>query len=499
MNDLNNLVKNIEKASILLVGDIMLDKFIYGAVNRISPEGPIPVLTVNREDHMLGGAGNVLANLCALGAKSHIISTLGNDLDGQAIIEKIEEIQGSSQNFFHDANRPTSVKTRYLAQNQQLLRVDHEKNHPIEQELSEEILSYIRTIIKKYDVLVLSDYGKGLLSNDFIAEIIELANQNDIPVVVDPKGTDFSIYKSATLVTPNKKELSEATSNMSVASDMEVTVAGQALIKQSGIQNVIATRSEDGMSVICSDEAGNFLEPVHLPTRALEVFDVSGAGDTVVAMIAVALAAGCDYVEAAELANVAGGLAVAKVGTAIVPLDEVLAAKDENAKTSKSHIAPIYNDSKRAAEQVRKWQEKGHKVGFTNGCFDILHHGHVNYLNDAKSRCDKLIIALNHDQSVRLLKGDSRPVNDEMARANVIGALGTVDMVVFFGAQEQGQDNTPCGVIDVLKPDVFMKGGDYTIDQLPEAKIVQSYNGVVDIMPLYEGYSTTNIIEKARA
>ncbi len=500
MNDFNDLAKKIAKANILLVGDIMLDKFIYGAVSRISPEGPIPILTASREVNMLGGTGNVLANLGALGAKSHVISVIGDDLDGQAILRKIEEIQGASHNFVVANDRPTSVKTRYLAKNQQLLRVDNEKTDEIDEKTQENILDHIKRTINDYNAIILSDYGKGVLSPDFIKSLIELANKHQIPVIVDPKGTDFSIYAGAKLVTPNKKELSEATNNMPVETNAEVVNAAQALIKQSNIAHVIATRSEDGISVIQSaDKKGTFKEPIHIPTQALEVFDVSGAGDTVVAMIAASVAGGYDLGHAAELANIAGGLAVAKVGTAIVRLEEVMAGLNIVPVNKKSFIAGIYEDVDLASEQVRKWQAQGLKVGFTNGCFDILHYGHVNYLNEAKTKCDRLVMGLNHDNSVRILKGPTRPVNDQQARANVIGALGSVDMVVYFGADKQGEDNTPSPVLGQLKPDILMKGGDYTIDQLPEAKVVLSYGGEVEIMTLYEGYSTTNIIQKARA
>ena len=250
---------------------------------------------------------------------------------------------------------------------------------------------------------------------------------------------------------------------------------------------MIATRSEDGISVIRSEK-----DPLHIKTRAREVYDVSGAGDTVIAVLAAALAAGADIKDAAALANKAGGIVVGKLGTAAI-----LAHELEGGAVHHNQAQSMGWDD--AKTQIEEWKQQGLKVGFTNGCFDILHYGHVNYLNEAAARCDKLVLALNHDKSVKILKGPERPINDESARASVMGALGAIDLVVLFGAEEQGQDNTPCALVGHIQPDVFFKGGDYTIDQLPEAKIVQSYGGEVDIMPLYEGYSTTAIIEKSKS
>ena len=494
MNSFNSLIDKYQNTTILLIGDIMLDIFVYGGVSRISPEGPIPILSVSREDEMLGGAGNVLANLRALGSEVHLISVIGDDLAGHKITQKVGQFEVSAEGLVIDAERMTTLKTRYLSQNQQLLRVDSEKSVTLASDVQSKILVQAEKVIGTAQVLILSDYGKGMLTPDLIKQLIKLAKKNNVPVIVDPKAKDFSIYKGATIVTPNKKELSEAVGDMAVASDGDVEAAAQTLIKQSGIENVIATRSEDGMSVVF--KKGN---ASHLKTRALEVFDVSGAGDTVVAVIAATIAAGGSLDNAAYVANIAGGLAVAKIGTAIVRAEEILAAMDKENEviSGNTHLAPIA-DQDIAVEQIRKWQAQGLKVGFTGGCFDILHYGHVNYLAQAHDKCDRLVVGLNHDRSVRILKGAERPINDEIARATVLAALGAVDLVVFFGAGEEGQDNTPCGLVTALKPDILMKGGDYTADQLPEGKIVLSYGGEVDILPLFEGYSTSNIIRKSK-
>ncbi|MEM8833395.1 MAG: D-glycero-beta-D-manno-heptose 1-phosphate adenylyltransferase, partial [Pseudomonadota bacterium] len=336
--------------------------------------------------------------------------------------------------------------------------------------------------------LVLSDYGKGLLTPHLIKRLIAIAKKHKVPSLVDPKHKDFTVYKGATFITPNKKELQEAAENMSVSTDADVENAAKFLIKKYGIENVIATRSEDGMSFI--PKRG---EALHSRTQTIAVYDVSGAGDTVVAVLAASIGAKGGIDNVLSLANKAGAIVVSKPGTAVVTQEEL--KENLSVSTQDKKLKPKED----AREQILKWQAEGLKVGFTNGCFDILHHGHVTYLEDAKKKCDRLVVGLNHDQSVRILKGPTRPVNDQEARASVLSALSSVDAVVFFGATKESQDNTPCDIIDFLKPDILMKGGDYTVDDLPEAKVVQSYGGQVEIMPLYEGYSTTNIINKAAA
>jgi len=494
MSDLKDIIQNYQNQKVLLIGDIMLDRFVYGSVKRISPEGPIPVLSATREDKMLGGAGNVFANLQALGCDTHLISVVGYDDAAQEIKELVQKMGGYVAGLVEDASRATILKTRFLSQNQQLLRVDHENLIPFAEKMQRDILAELEEQMPDFKVMVLSDYGKGLLTPWFIRKLVKLARKNKVPVIVDPKGTDFSIYEGATIITPNKKELSEASNNHAVDSDENIELAAKIIIKQSGVDAVFATRSEDGMSVISKK-----MKPLHLKTQAQEVYDVSGAGDTVVAAIAASIAAGATYPQAAQAANIAGGLAVAKLGTAIIRQEELIKASEDKAESQKPYGIAMVADSDSAKEKIRLWQAQGLKVGFTNGCFDILHYGHVNYLSQARAKCDKLVVGINHDASVKILKGESRPINDQMARATVIAALGSVDMVVFFGAEKSGDDNTPCALVDFIRPDILMKGGDYTIDQLPEGKVVLAYGGEVDIMPLYEGYSTTNIINKSKA
>ncbi len=492
MLDAQTLLNKIEGVKILVAGDLMLDSFIYGDADRLSPESPVPVLSVREETTMLGGAGNVVANLAALKAKPVVFAVTGADSAADKIEEIAHRLGADIAGVIKDDSRPTTIKTRYLVKHQHLLRSDIEKTHPLSASIEADILKRIESRIGDVKAVILSDYGKGFLTKTLLQSIIKLANKAGIPVLVDPKGYDFSRYSGADIVTPNRKELGEASGMKNLKTDDEIISAAQKVIADNGIKNVVATRSEDGMSIVCSSG-----KQTHLKTRALEVFDVSGAGDTVISTLAAVMAVGSSLEEAAQFANIAAGISVSKVGTTPVRPQEILDSLDgRNTGTSfQARIADI--DS--AIEQIRKWKAQGLKVGMTCGCFDIIHYGHVNYLNEARQKCDRLIVALNHDVSVKILKGPTRPVNDEIARATVLGALASVDMTVFFGAMKAGEDNTPCGLIDGLRPDIFFKGGDYTVESLPETRVIHAYGGEVLIMPMYQGYSTTNIIEKSRA
>ncbi len=495
------IIESIETASVLVVGDIMLDRFVYGDVTRISPESPVPVLSVKREDKMLGGAGNTLSNLYHLKTKSKIVSVVGDDAKGQEIKGLVEKWGIGSEGISTTDDRPSIVKSRFLAGHQQLLRTDDEQIKPIKKELEGEIVAAVQNEIASVGALIISDYGKGMLTPYLLKSVIKIANKAGVPVLVDPKGADYSIYKGADIVTPNKKELSEAVRGMPVETDEEIISAARALLKQSGVKSVVATRSKDGMSVVTKADV------THIRSASnIEVFDVSGAGDTVIATIAASIAAGASIENAAALANIAGSIVVSKVGTAPIRRDELLNGVAENGLNGESKAsnvnrmrsAPVCTWHE-AKEEVLRWKARGLKVGFTNGCFDILHYGHVTYLNDARAKCDRLIMGLNKDSSIRILKGEERPVHDEGSRANVIAALGSIDMVVLFGAEKNGDDNTACDLLDVIQPDIYFKGGDYTVDQIPEAPTVHKNGGVVDVMPVYDGHSTTNSIKKMRA
>lgn len=493
-NSLSGLLEGAKNAPVMVAGDIMLDRFVYGSVDRISPESPVPVLSIAREEAMLGGAGNTLANLAGLGAKGIILSIVGDDENGALVKAKAKEAGIDITGLLTDASRPTIVKTRYLAGHQQLLRTDFESKTPCTKNISDALLEKAKTVFKTAKVLILSDYGKGLLQKDFISALIKMAKAENVTVIVDPKGNDFSIYKGADIITPNRKELSEGANNAPTETDEQVIAACEKIIKECGIGAVVATRSKDGMSIIQKGKA-----PVHLRGRDIEVFDVSGAGDTVIATLAAALAAGASLENAAQLANLAGSIVVTKVGTAPIRSAELQDALDGNAAFAYADKkAPVLGWDE-AAEQIKRWRAKGQKVGFTNGCFDILHAGHVSYLNAARGQCAKLIVGLNKDASVKILKGPTRPVHDEESRAAVLGALASVDMVVLFGAEKESQDNTAKELLKVLKPDLYFKGGDYKSEnEIPETPIVKSFGGEIRLMPNFEGHSTTGSIKKIR-
>jgi D-beta-D-heptose 7-phosphate kinase/D-beta-D-heptose 1-phosphate adenosyltransferase len=478
------------RTSVLVVGDIMLDRFVYGDVDRISPEGPIPVLSVKREIVMPGGAGNVLANLAGIGVNTYVVALTGTDAAAETLRMLVTQMGADASSLIAVPERPTTVKTRYLAAHQQLLRTDREKSGDIPSALEDSIIDRAASLLPRVKAVILSDYGKDVLTERTIAAIIRAARKAGVIVLVDPKKPDYKIYKGADIVTPNRKELTEATNNMPTGTDLEVATAAQILSDHAGIDSVVATRSRDGMTIV-QRQGRKFAEPVHLRTEAREVFDVSGAGDTVIAVIAAAVAAGADLRDAAELANVAAGLVVAKVGTAPVRREELMVALDER------HEIGNVLDADTAHETVQRWRAQGLKIGFTNGCFDILHAGHVQYLAAARGRCDRLIVGLNMDDSVKRLKGAGRPVNHETARAAVLAALSAVDMVVFFGGDPVENDK-PLKLIERLMPDIYFKGGDYSIDQLPETPLVRSWGGDVEIMPFHEGHSTTATIGKLK-
>lgn len=503
--NLHRILAKMGGCRVLVVGDLMLDRFVRGDVTRISPESPVPVLAVRNETRMIGGAGNVLANLHTLGVTPSIIATIGNDEEGRIVSGLVEASGGSAANLVTRRGKPTTIKTRFLAGHQQLLRVDQEVTGALDTDTENEILHKISELLPAQNAVILSDYGKGVLTSRVIESVITHAATLGLPVLVDPKGTDYSKYRGASVVTPNRKELAEATRDAPTETDDDIVAAASKLIAQSGIRSVVATRSQDGMSILTAKADGTGLErPVHLRTLAREVFDVSGAGDTVIATIAAALASGAELTEAAILANIAGGIVVGKVGTASIRAQELDTALNEGGAQASAPTGtgstitpstPLY-DLPHAIEEVERWKARGLRVGFTNGCFDILHAGHVNYLGDARKQCDRLILGLNTDRSVSLLKGPSRPVNRQDDRATVLGALAAVDMIVFFGAEEANDDSTATPLIRALKPDIYFKGADYTLDRIPEVPTVLSYGGEVKLIPLTEGRSTTSIIEK---
>lgn len=480
-SDLAAAIERLKDANVLCVGDVMLDRYVYGAVERISPEAPIPVLRMEREAAMLGGAGNVVRNLSAVGAHVTFVSVVGNDQAGREISELVAAHEKHEPYLSVERGRMTTIKTRYVAGGQQLLRTDKETLAPLASSVAEDLRRVAVGAVGDASVIVLSDYGKGVLTPELVRALIDAGKTQGRPVVVDPKGQDFSRYRGATVMTPNRAELAAAT-GMPVATNEEIEAAAKKLIGECALESLLVTRGADGMTLF--SRAG---ETVHLPAEAREVFDVSGAGDTVVAMLAAALAAGVALPDAARLANVAAGIVVGKTGTAVATADEVFTAlHTQDLLADESKIAA--HDE--ALARIARWRKEGLSIGFTNGVFDLLHPGHVTLLSQAKAACDRLVVGLNSDASVKRLKGPTRPVQNESARSAVLASLAAVDLVVIFG------EDTPLALIEQIQPDVLVKGSDYTLATVVGADVVQRQGGRVILAELLPGHSTTGTIAK---
>lgn len=470
---------------VLCLGDVMLDRFVYGAIERISPEAPIPVLLVEREKAMLGGAGNVVANIAALGAKAVLVAGVGGDSAGAEVARLLGEL-GVEAHLEPLEDRSTTVKSRFVCGGQQMLRVDREKNIPVSATAESKIIAVLEKIITTVGAVILSDYKKGLLTDRIVAETISIAKRHGKPVIVDPKGLDFARYKGASIITPNRKELETATS-MKAGSDDETRAAAMKIITGCDIGAVLATRSKDGMSLITADA-----EPIHIPANVREVYDVSGAGDTVIATFAAAISAGVTLRSAALLANIAAGIVVGKPGTATARPDEIEKVLSSGYAMEKAAYArkTKLTTKEGAGEQAERWRNRGFKVGFTNGCFDLLHPGHVATLRQAKAACDYLVVAINSDASVKRLKGSTRPVQNESARASILSAMEMVDAVVVF------DEDTPIELLKAIRPDVLVKGGQYKLEEVVGYDLITSWGGKVVRAEMEEGFSTTNTISK---
>jgi D-beta-D-heptose 7-phosphate kinase/D-beta-D-heptose 1-phosphate adenosyltransferase len=485
-SDLAAKVDSLAGVRLLCVGDAMLDRFVYGTVDRISPEAPVPVLRIQRETAMLGGAGNVVRNLVALGAEACFISVIGRDAAGRELTGLVAEEAGVESHLLTIPGRETTIKVRYVAGAQQLLRADQENVDAIDAGVEEDLISRAVADMEQSSALVLSDYGKGLLSRGGLAQLIGAARKKGRPVIVDPKGSDYGRYTGATVITPNRRELSEA-SGMPVDSVEAIVAAARHIIDTSGIESVLVTRSQDGMTYVSGDPKA---EPLHFEAVAREVFDVSGAGDTVVAVLAAALGRGLPIADGIELANAAAGIVVGKMGTAVAYASELAAAfRAHDLLQGEVQVA----SADIIANRAKEWRAQGLRVGFTNGCFDLLHPGHVSLMRQAKAACDRLVVGLNSDASVARLKGPTRPVQSEASRAAVLASLATVDAVVIFG------EDTPLELIKTVRPDVLVKGADYTVETVVGAEFVQSYGGKVVLAQLEDGHSTTATIARMNA
>lgn len=476
-------IADLQTAKVVCVGDVMLDRFVYGDVSRVSPEAPIPVCRVTNETAMLGGAGNVVRNLVSVGATVAFISVTGDDDIARDVDVLLRDLTGVTPTLVHEKDRPTTSKVRYVAGGQQLLRADREVTTPITDEVADAVFAAAVVALEDAGALIVSDYGKGTVTDDLVARLIAAANAAGTPVIVDPKSRDFARYAGASLITPNLKELGEAAEG-ELSSEEGIVDAARGLLAGAQIGSMLVTRGAQGMSLVTQDTAD------HFPSRAREVFDVSGAGDTVLALLAAGIGAGVPALEAAQLANVAAGVVVGKTGTAVVYADDLLTELNDMAGHTGPQ-PPLRLDA--ALDRIRTWKDRGEKVGFTNGCFDLLHPGHVSLLASARSTCDRLVVGLNSDASVKRLKGENRPMQNEAARAAVLSSLETVDLVVIF------DEDTPETLLHEVRPDVLVKGADYTIETVVGADLVHSYGGKVVLAEIVEGFSTTATIARMNA
>lgn len=486
---LGDAIAVLPKGRVLCIGDIMLDRFVYGQVERISPEAPIPVLHVQREKKMLGGVGNVAANIASLGGEAIVIAVTAEDTAGGEIQSLLTE-QNITAALVAAYDRQTTVKARFISGGQQILRVDEEKTASITAETEKEILNWAAKYMSHVGAVILSDYKKGVLTDGVINGVIALAKAVGVQVIVDPKDKNFARYAGADIITPNRKEL-EAATGKTAQSDDEVEEAARNLCAAHGFGAVLATRSQAGMSYIKGAQA------LHIPARVREIYDVSGAGDTVIATLATVVAAGISAPTAVALSNIAAGIVVGKAGTATARPDELLAAISESAAgaaaTAHQRLAAKLSPLASVVDEVERRRVLGQKIGFTNGCFDLLHPGHLSSLRQAKAACDYLIVAINTDASVRKLKGPTRPVQSQAARAEILASLDMVDAVLIFDT------DTPMPLLEAIRPDVLIKGGQYKLEEVVGYQLLQSYGGTILRAEMEDGFSTTNTVARITA
>lgn len=486
MYDFDKHLAVLSEQTVLCIGDLMLDEFVYGDVSRISPEAPTPVIAVKRTELMIGGAGNVARNLVALGARCIFIGVVGDDEAGGSLTKALSTHPSIEFHLVVDGTRQTTRKVRFVSEHHSthLLRADWEMASAIDSGSEDALIGHVVKAMPRVGAVVLSDYAKGALTPRVTRAVIAAANERGKPVVVDPKGRDYSIYRGATLVTPNRQELADATHSLA-QTDEEIAEAAARLRGELGAKAVLVTRSEAGMTLAAEGA------PVHVPAYPVRVRDVSGAGDTVVAVLAAMLAMGADFESAMRAANAAAAVVVGKRGTATASVAELRARI-----LPSSTLAPqekIVFDWALLDDQLAEWRKQGLRVGFTNGCFDLLHPGHVKLLAGARAACDRLVVGLNGDASVMRLKGAGRPVQPVQARAEVLAALEAVDLIAVF------DEDTPEKLIARVKPLILVKGADYSRDQVVGREIVEALGGEVVLIELVPGHSTSAMVERTRA
>lgn len=479
-------IDRLSRANILVIGDVMLDRYVWGQVQRISPEAPVPILRVMDRSEVLGGAGNAAANVSGLGCHATLIGTCGSDETGKRLMALMAE-KGIENSLLVESSFSTTAKTRIIAQKQQLIRLDEEETLLLNTELQSKLLTRIEMRMSQSDAIILSDYGKGIFQSPGLTEkIISLCRRFGVPVLVDPKGGNWERYRGATCVTPNIAELETIVGYpVDDEGDTGLLSSARTIRDRFQFENLLVTRGDKGMCLVDSGRT-----PLMIPAKAREVYDVSGAGDTVIATLGAAVASGHTFPEAAVMANEAAGIVVTKLGTQPILREELDAAIRMHGIDSKHCRSRKVAGIDAARLQVQAWRATGEKIVFTNGCFDLLHPGHIHLLHRAKDLGDRLIVGLNADASIRRLKGAGRPILSENDRSELLAALSSVDMVVIFS------DDTPLTTIEALKPDVLVKGSDYRPETVVGRDLVESHGGRVEIVSLLEGVSTTGIVNK---
>ena len=488
MFDFEEAFKRVAGQTVLCVGDLMLDDFVYGEVTRISPEAPTPVLAVRHSKIEIGGAGNVARNIAALGARCIFVALIGNDDAGLVLTNALGKLDGGIvPDLVIDQSRQTTRKVRFVSERHSthLIRADWETAEPIAAASEAALISYAEAALPQVGAVVLSDYAKGVLTARVVSAVIEGARRRGLPVIVDPKSHDYGVYRGATLITPNAKELAAAV-HRPLASEEEIAAAAAELAGAIGCAAVLVTRSEEGMTLHVEGDA-----PVHVPAYPVKVRDVSGAGDTVAAIMAVLLAMNAPFEPAMRAANAAAAVVVGKRGTATVSLAEL-----RHRILPAASLAPedkVVFDWSVLDERFAQWRRHGLRIGFTNGCFDLLHRGHIRLLAEARAACDRLVVGLNSDASTRRLKGQGRPINPAESCAEVLAALEAVDLVVVF------EQDTPLELIERVRPNVLVKGADYARDEVVGHDLVEAAGGRVILVDLVPGHSTTNIVRRVAA
>ncbi len=468
-------IPRFDKAQVLVVGDLMLDRYWYGPTSRISPEAPVPVVKVAGVEDRIGGAGNVALNVAALGAGASIVGIVGLDEAAKALKTRLDSA-GIFADFHVSDDKPTITKLRVISRQQQLLRLDFEE--PFDAADADKLTARVKALLPNVGVLILSDYAKGALQNP--QPLIQAAREAGVPVLIDPKGTDFERYRGATLLTPNLSEFEAVVGKCE--SEQSLLEKGMALLRELDMEALLVTRSEQGMTLIRPD-----MPELHLPAKAQEVYDVTGAGDTVISVLGAALAAKSPMPEAVAMANIAASIVVAKLGTATVSMPELRRAVQQEHGSGRGMV-----NREQLAIDVADARAHGEKIVFTNGCFDILHAGHVGYLEQARKLGDRLIVAINSDASVKRLKGEGRPINPVDRRMAVLAGLEAVDWVVSY------DEDTPEPLLELIKPDILVKGGDYTKEQVVGWEIVEGYGGEVAALDFLDDCSTTAIVNQIK-